>query len=224
VINNAGFLRPDYFENLTAERIRDVIDVHLLAGFWVTQPAWRVMKERGYGRVVMTSSSSGMFAHQATANYTAAKAGLYGLMKALAFEGREHGIKVNAVLPGALGKMQEGQPLPDWDKYFWKDYRASLRDLFGERGQPERVADLVTYLVSRECPVTGEAFSAFAGRYARVFVGLTRGWFAPDPGALSAEEVRDHFDEIRDLEGFGIPMWSSDEVREIMERARTAPA
>jgi NAD(P)-dependent dehydrogenase (short-subunit alcohol dehydrogenase family) len=115
VINNAGILRNGYFEDLTEGQIESVFAVHLKGAFFGTQPAWRVMKQRGYGRLVMTSSTSGIFSHQGLSNYAAAKAGLYGLTKALAFEGRPFGIMVNAVLPTATSMIQEGNPVPGFD-------------------------------------------------------------------------------------------------------------
>ena len=214
VINNAGFPRWGYFEDLTVAAIREVIDVHVLGAFWVTQPAWRVMKERGYGRVLITSSSAGMLGHHASANYSAAKAGLYGLMKVLAFEGQEYGIKVNALLPGAQSDFSEGNPLPDFDKF------PAVPELVAERWQPEPVTSLVAYLVSRDCPVTGEAFRASYGLYGRVFVGVAHGWLASDAAAVSAEDVRDHFDQIRDLEGHTVPTWVYEEVQRLIDRVQ----
>ena len=82
-----------------------VLDVHVRGSFFVTQAAWPILRGKGYGRVVMTSSAGGLFAMQGESNYAAAKAGVYGLVKALAFEGREHGIGVNAVLPHATTTM-----------------------------------------------------------------------------------------------------------------------
>jgi hypothetical protein len=83
---------------------------------------------------------------------------------------------------------------------------------------------LVTYLVSRECPVTGEAFAAMAGFYARVFVGLAPGWPAPDAATVSAEQVRDHFEEIRARDGYTVPMWSPDEIGDIVGRIEASRA
>lgn len=205
VVNNAGIIRPGYFESLTEDQVMATVRTDLLSAFWVTQPAWALMKKRNYGRVIVTSSASGMFAHHAVANYAAAKAGLYGLMKALAFEGRDHGITVNAVLPVAEGRQQEGNPIPD--QAYFGSYAQSLAG----RRSPQLVADLVAYLASSACTVTGEAFSAVGGRYARVVVAVGAGWLAPDVGEVSAEAIRDHLDEIRDIRDVLVPEHAMDE-------------
>jgi NAD(P)-dependent dehydrogenase (short-subunit alcohol dehydrogenase family) len=111
VVNNAGTFRHRYLEDLTVERVTDVIGVGLLGAFWVTQPAWAVMREKGYGRIVMISSSSGMFSHPGIANYAAAKAGIYGLTRALGAEGTPYGIRVNAILPSGLTQHNLGAPV-----------------------------------------------------------------------------------------------------------------
>src|SRR5438105_879159 len=99
VIHNAGSFNLGNFEDLTAAAIDDVLDVHLKGAFWVCRPAFEDMLERQYGRIVLTSSSAGLFGMGGLANYAAAKAGLLGLGKALAIEGADLGIKANCVLP-----------------------------------------------------------------------------------------------------------------------------
>jgi NAD(P)-dependent dehydrogenase (short-subunit alcohol dehydrogenase family) len=101
VVNNAGQILPAYFEEMTPEKLDLVLDTHVRGAFFVTRPAWSVMQKQKYGRIVMTGSATGMFSHQAMRNYATAKGGLFGLMKALAFEGVEHGINVNIILPNA---------------------------------------------------------------------------------------------------------------------------
>ena len=88
IIHNAGTVNPAMYEDMTPEMIREQIDVHLFGGFWVTQPAWHILKANGYGRIVLTGSTVGLFGHNAFANYGAAKMGMYGLVRALAFESR----------------------------------------------------------------------------------------------------------------------------------------
>jgi hypothetical protein len=146
---------------------------------------------------------------QAESNYAAAKAGVYGLAKALAFEGREHGIAVNTVLPMAGTRVERESPVPDYDRH----YPDGVREVLAPRRRVEAVAPLVAFLASPACELTGQMFSAGFGRYARVFVGETPGWVAPDPLAVRAEDVRDHLDEIRELDGFTVPESIYDEVR-----------
>lgn len=217
LVNNAGVLRTGYFTDLTDEQIDIVLSTHLRAAFVLTRLAWPLMSERGYGRVVMTSSSSGLFSHQGLSNYAAAKAGLFGLTKALAFEGADLGIMVNAILPMAVSISPAKDPIPDMDKY---------RQLFGAdtasveewRRDPRTVAALVAYLCSEECDISGEAFSACNGRYARVFVGIAEGWLAPDEADVTAEEIAGRMGQIRDLSSWSAPNWLFDEVREVVER------
>jgi NAD(P)-dependent dehydrogenase (short-subunit alcohol dehydrogenase family) len=209
VVNNAGIMRNGYFEDQTPESLRELLDVHIGGAFFVTRAAWPVLRAKRYGRIVMTSSAGGMFAMQGEANYAAAKAGVYGLAKALASEGEPHGIRVNVVLPMASTTIAAGDPVPGHAE----KYPEGVAELLRPRRLTEAVAPLVTYLCSRDCALTGEAFSAGFGRYARVFVGETQGWVAPDAGAVTTEDVADHLDEVRDREGYVIPADIYDEVR-----------
>jgi NAD(P)-dependent dehydrogenase (short-subunit alcohol dehydrogenase family) len=215
VVHNAGILRNDHFEHLTLEQIESVLDVHLKAAFFVGQPAYRIMKEKGYGRIVLISSTSGIFGLPGNTNYAAAKAGLFGLSNALALEGREHGVFVNCVLPKSAGHtIAKDKPIPGMD------YTEMPIDA---RKTPESVTAMVTFLASRECPATGEVFSACAGRYARVFVGVARGWLAPDVSGIRAEDIREHFDEIED-HGFDglVPRSIYEELAEVTEMLESA--
>jgi len=221
LVNNAGILRTGYLADLTEDDIDDVIDVHLRAAFRMTRLVWPHMTARGYGRVIMTSSASGMFSHQGLSSYAAAKAGLYGLTKALAFEGRERGINVNAILPNATTPATETANIPDMAEYF-AQYIKNPVSVPEWRWHPATVAALVAYLASIQCECTGEAFSAVEGRYARVFVGVANGWLAPDETAVSAENIADHFSMIQDINVHGVPMWLYDEFVDIGERLRPA--
>jgi NAD(P)-dependent dehydrogenase (short-subunit alcohol dehydrogenase family) len=214
VINNAGTMRNARFEDLSADDLRDQLDIHVTGSFLVTQAAWPVMRARGYGRVVMTCSSGGMFAMTGESNYAAAKGGVYGLMKALAFEGAEHGIRVNAVLPMASTLIAVDRPVPDYEKH----YPAQIAEALKPRRTTDAVAPMVAYLASRECAVTSEAFHAGFGRYARVFVGETHGWVR-DEGSdeVTPDDIAAHLEEIRDREKYAVPSSIFDEVRYIAE-------
>jgi NAD(P)-dependent dehydrogenase (short-subunit alcohol dehydrogenase family) len=214
LINNAGILRNNLFEDLTFEQIDDVLDVNLRGVFFVTQPAWRLMKAAGYGRIVLTSSAAGMFSRAGSVNYSASKAAMYGMTRALSFEGAEHGIAVNMLLPRADSAIADRDPVPGMAGY----YSPALREALAPRRAPELTAPLACYLASRACSINGEAFSSAFGNYARVFVGRARGWLAADPGGVSAEDVIEHLGEIRDVEGFGIPLSNFAEVEAIAAR------
>jgi NAD(P)-dependent dehydrogenase (short-subunit alcohol dehydrogenase family) len=218
VVNNAGFLRSANFEDLTTDQIGEVVGVHLLGAFHVTQPAWRVMKERGYGRVVLTSSSS-TFGHQANSNYAAAKAGVLGLTTALAAEGEERGIRVNAVLPYAVSQIAQDTPLVGADN---TRIRAGL-DALSYRRAPETVAPLVAFLASRACPHNGHAYSALAGRFARVFSGVTAGWLSADLTKLRAEDIGAHMDQIEELGDFTVPSAMVAEIELVLDQVQRLP-
>jgi NAD(P)-dependent dehydrogenase (short-subunit alcohol dehydrogenase family) len=201
VVNNAGSMNNAMFEEQTPESLDAMLDVHVRGMFFVTQAAWPVLRAKRYGRVVMTCSAGGLFAMQGESNYAAAKAGVYGLGKALAYEGREHGILVNVLLPHGNSTIGEGQPVPGMIEAF----PPGLMQAVGPKRLPEAVAPFVAFLSSPGCTVTGEAFEVGCGHYARVFVGVGRGWTAPDPAAVTAEDVAAHFDQVRMVEPFSVP-------------------
>ena len=223
VVNNAGGLAPAYFEDLTAAQLDTILDTHLRGMFFVTQPAWRVMKERGYGRVILTSSASGLFGHQGVANYAAAKAGAYGLTKALAYEGAPLGITCNAIVPVAATTIHQENPVPDMEEHRVRGNAAPSRFPPAAKS-PALVAAMVAYLASRGCTISGEAFSVVAGRFARVFVGVADGWLETDPARVSSEAIRDHIDEIRDVGAHSVPNWVFDEQAHVLDRLDAAGA
>ncbi len=185
IINNAGILRDASFKNMDADKVDPVLDVHLRGAFNVTQPAWDTMREQGYGRIVNTASGAGVFGNFGQTNYGAAKMGLVGLTRVLAVEGAKSNIKANAIAPVAKTRMTEDILGPVADKLL-----------------PEMVTPVVAFLAHETCPVSGEVYSVGGGRVARVFVGVTPGI---TDTALTAETVRDRFDEIRDEEGYEVP-------------------
>jgi NAD(P)-dependent dehydrogenase (short-subunit alcohol dehydrogenase family) len=224
VVCNAGTMRNGWFEELTPEDLESQLAVHIGGCFFVTQAAWPVMREKRYGRVVLTSSSGGLWAMMCIANYAAAKGGVYGLGRALAFEGRAHGINVNILLPGAntsiAGNSAGQAPVPDYDEH----YRPELRAAIGPRRQAASVSPLVTYLCSDACTVTGETISSVAGRYARILVGITDGWFAQDHLHVTADDIAEHFDEICDPTTYTLPKSLFDQYEAIGPLLGVPPA
>jgi len=186
VINNAGILRDKSFHNMTPELLNPVLDVHLKGAFYVTQPAWVVMREQGYGRIVSTSSAAGVFGNFGQTNYGAAKMGLVGFTRVLATEGTKYNIKANAIAPLALTRMTENL----------------MGGAFGDKLAPGLVSPLVAYLAHEDCPVNGQLFSVGGGRVAHVFIGETQGYFKED---LGLEDVRDNWATITEREGYAVP-------------------
>jgi NAD(P)-dependent dehydrogenase (short-subunit alcohol dehydrogenase family) len=200
VISNAGILRDKAFHNLTPELLDPVLDVHLKGAFNVIRPAWVRMREAGYGRVLVTASNSGILGNFGQSNYGAAKMGLVGLARVLAQEGARHNIRANVLAPIARTRMTE-----------------ELLGPLAPKLDPALVAPVAAWLVSEECPVSGEIYSAGGGRVARFFIGLTEGYANP---ALTLEDVRDQFDRIRDQSGYSVPSSVADELSGLLERLR----
>jgi NAD(P)-dependent dehydrogenase (short-subunit alcohol dehydrogenase family) len=215
VVNNAGQIRNGPFEDLSIEDVRDVLDTHLAGAFHVTQPAYRHMQASGYGRIIFTSSSAGMFGSPWQANYAAAKTGLIGLCNVVALEGARHGIKANAVMPMALTGINEDGPPP----YSREDLRATIDALrpLTPYMTVENVAPLVVYLASRRCAATRHVFSVGAGHIARVFVGASPGWYASAPDDMTPEQIEANLGSVVELEGFAVPQSMIEECRLIAE-------
>jgi NAD(P)-dependent dehydrogenase (short-subunit alcohol dehydrogenase family) len=196
VINNAGILRDKSFAKLPPEDLEAVLAVHLKGAFFVSQPAFRFMKERGgYGRFVFTASAAGIFGNFGQANYGAAKMGLVGLSNVLAQEGAKYDITSNVIAPIAQTRL--------------------LGDLLGplaSKLNPSQVSGLVAFLCSQDNTLTHEIFSVGGGRVARVFVGLTPGWFGGSGAVPTPEDIRDNLDQIRDTDGFIVPGNAADEL------------
>jgi NAD(P)-dependent dehydrogenase (short-subunit alcohol dehydrogenase family) len=197
VINNAGILRDKSFHNLTPDLMNPVFDVHLKGAFHVTQPAFVLMREQGYGRIISTSSAAGVFGNFGQANYGAAKMGLVGFMRVLAVEGAKYNIKANSIAPLALTRMTE----------------SLFSGAMAEKLQPELISPIVAFLAHEDCPVSGEVYSVGGGRVARVFIGETPGYFNAN---LTMEDVRNNFEQIRNEDGYIVPANISEETAMFM--------
>jgi NAD(P)-dependent dehydrogenase (short-subunit alcohol dehydrogenase family)/acyl dehydratase/putative sterol carrier protein len=186
LINNAGILRDKSLAKMTPEVWQAVLEVHLWGAFNVTVPAFRAMREQGYGRIVLTTSAAGLFGNFGQANYGAAKLGLVGLMNSLKLEGAKYGVKVNTVAPLALTRLTE-DVLPG-------DLAPKLK--------PELVTPLVLYLCSDMCEVSGQVINAGAGYYGRAGIVSGPGVMLGEDGQVPTPEmVAAHWSKILSLAG-----------------------
>jgi NAD(P)-dependent dehydrogenase (short-subunit alcohol dehydrogenase family) len=209
VVSNAGIFNSIPFDELSTDDWRRMLSVHLDGGFYLSRAAFRVMKSQGYGRFVFISSSGGMFGQPLEAHYAAAKAGLVGLANVIAIEGAEHGILANTVLPFGFSRMVTetvGDPKALEETGFLKVI------------QPELVVPIVVFLASRVCEFTHQNYSACAGRFARVFVGLGEGWLAEPGSSPTADDIAAHLSEVTATEPFTVPNSIFEEVFDICRR------
>lgn len=184
LVNNAGILRDKSFAKGTLEDFRLVIDVHLMGSVICTQAVWGLMRDQGCGRIVMTTSSSGLYGNFGQANYGAAKMAVVGLMNTLHLEGAKYDIRVNALAPTALTRMTDDLGMPE----------AALAQL-----GPEHVTPALLYLVSRDAP-SRTILCAGAGGYSLARIVETEGIYLP-PEDRSPEAIAARFAEIADPEG-----------------------
>ncbi|MEE2879687.1 MAG: SDR family NAD(P)-dependent oxidoreductase [Pseudomonadota bacterium] len=181
LIANAGILRDKSFSKMTMEDIQLVVDVHLMGSFKPIKAAWDIMKEQNYGRIVVTTSSTGLYGNFGQANYGAAKLGLVGMMNTLKIEGAKNNIKINAVCPVAATRMTEGLMSPE----------------VLEQLKPEYVTPGVMNLVKQEAP-TGMVLSAGAGAFSMAEIVETKGTYVGQGEELTAEAVQAAWDKITD--------------------------
>jgi len=196
VINNAGILRDKSFANMTPELWDPVLAVHLTGALNVTRAAWLHLRDQAYGRVITTTSPAGLFGNFGQANYGAAKMGLVGFTRVLALEGAKYNIKANSIAPVARTRMTE-----------------TLLGPLAEKLDPGLVTPVVAWLAHEDCPVTGEIYSVGGGRVAKIFVGVTPGFFKKD---LTAEDVRDNFTQVGAEEGYAVPNSANAEIALLM--------
>ena len=193
VINNAGILRDKSFANMTEEEFSLIIEVHLKGTYYVTQPAFKIMKENNYGRIVNVASPSGLFGNFGQTNYGAAKMGIVGLTNVLAIEGAKYNIKVNVIAPTAYTRMTE----------------ALLPEDVGKLFSAELVTPMVTYLASEACEPTHEIFGVAAGRFARIGIITHEGYVNTQ---AAAEDIASNIEEIRTITDGSYPLSNEDEL------------
>jgi NAD(P)-dependent dehydrogenase (short-subunit alcohol dehydrogenase family) len=194
LVNNAGILRDKTFAKMSIDDFRQVLDVHLMGSVICTKAVWDPMRERQYGRVVMTTSSSGLYGNFGQANYGAAKMALVGLMQTLAIEGDKYGIRVNCLAPTAATQMTGGVLPPE-----------ALQRL-----APELVSPGLVALVGPDAP-TRAILCAGGGHFASAHVTLTRG-VRIDGGDDAAQRVAGAWEAIEDRRDELVPAYGFTQV------------
>jgi len=186
LVNNAGILRDKTFAKMSLDDFKLVVDVHLMGSINTTKAVWEIMRQQQYGRIIMTTSSSGLYGNFGQSNYSAAKMALVGAMQTLALEGAKHDIRVNCLAPTAATRM--------------------TADILGEAGlarlAPELVSPAVLFLASEQAP-TRCVLAAGAGGFEVAHITLTRGIYAA--GDDAAEQLAARFAEVMERTDEQIP-------------------
>jgi NAD(P)-dependent dehydrogenase (short-subunit alcohol dehydrogenase family) len=204
LVNNAGIIRWAGFPEADQENLARHLAVHTVGSFNTARAAWPHMLAETYGRIVMTTSS-GVFGLPNNTSYATAKAAVIGLTRSLATAGAAHGIKVNLIAPAAMTRMAGG-----------------VADSMPM--SPDLVAPMVAFLAHEACPVSGEIYSAGAGRFARMFIASTQGYVhaAPEP---TIEDIARNWEEINDETGYYIPAdltsWSATFLAHLLPSSKT---
>ena len=205
LVNNAGILRDKTFAKMDLDDFALVIDVHLMGSVNVTKAVWGHMREQGYGRIIFTTSSSGLYGNFGQSNYAAAKMAMVGLMQTLALEGEKSGIRVNCLAPSAATRMTEGL-------YSEEDLKGLSTDL---------VSPGVVALAAENAP-TRTVLLAGAGAFEQAHVTMTRGIYVgarPD----AAEQIAGHWADIADRSGEQVPASGAAQYHhEVSHPARSA--
>jgi NAD(P)-dependent dehydrogenase (short-subunit alcohol dehydrogenase family) len=204
LVNNAGILRDKSFAKMSIEDFRAVLDVHLMGAVHCTKAVWDLMRAQGYGRIVMTTSSSGLYGNFGQSNYSAAKLAVVGLMKTLALEGAKHDIRVNCIAPAAATRMLDGLFPPE---------RLAMLN-------PAAVSPGVAVLVGEGAP-TGMIMCAGGGSFEAAHVTLTPGVFLGAGGEV-ADELASRLSEVSARAGEIVPASGFDQVELELHKARGA--
>ncbi len=203
LINNAGILRDKTFHKMEMDDFRTVIDVHLIGSALCTHTVWPIMREQAYGRVLFTSSPSGLHGIFGQANYGAAKAGMIGMMNALHLEGGKYDIRTNLVSPSAKTRMTEDLGFPE--------------DLLNML-TPEAITAAALFLVSEDAP-SRQIISCAGGGYAAAHIIETGGVFLP-PDKQSPEEIADNWEAISARDEINFYENSSGPMQNFMKKAQ----
>jgi NAD(P)-dependent dehydrogenase (short-subunit alcohol dehydrogenase family) len=206
LINNAGILRDKSFAKMTLDEFRTILDVHVMGSVICTKAVWEPMRAKNYGRILMTTSSSGLFGNFGQSNYSAAKMAVVGLMQTLAIEGAKNNIHVNALAPTATTRMTD-DILP-----------GQIQDHF----KAEYVTPAAIYLVSDKAP-TRCILNAGAGTFAATHLAMTQGIHLGH-SADTPEKIAAHFAEIIARAGDTLPKSAGDQGANEMAKRGGMPS
>jgi NAD(P)-dependent dehydrogenase (short-subunit alcohol dehydrogenase family) len=185
VVNNAGILRDKSFLKMDSENWDIVVAVHLRGPYCVTRPAFKVMRENGYGRIVLTTSASGIYGNFGQTNYAAAKTAMLGLMNVLGLEGAKYNIMTNTVAPSAASRLTADVVPPE----------------MLERMKPEFVTPIVTYMCSEQCQGSGAIYNAGLGIFSKAQLMTSAPVLVGDGiNPPSAEDVSKKIDQINNMD------------------------
>jgi len=204
LINNAGILRDKSFAKMSMEDFRTVVDVHLIGSANCTKAVWERMREQAYGRILMTSSSTGLYGNFGQANYGAAKLGLLGLARTLGLEGAKYNVRVNTIAPTAATRMTEDLFPPEMLAAF----------------NPENVVPAALFLVSEDAP-SGAIVGAGAGVVQAAYVTLTPGVALPE-SERTVEAVAANWDRITDRTLEIVPQSGAEQAMLILKTLQEA--
>jgi NAD(P)-dependent dehydrogenase (short-subunit alcohol dehydrogenase family) len=201
LINNAGILRDKSFAKMSLDDFRLVIDVHLMGSVNCTKAVWEAMRAQNYGRIVMTTSSSGLYGNFGQSNYGAAKMALVGLMQTLALEGAKNNVRVNCIAPTAATHMTEGLMPEEMLKLL----------------RPELVSPAVLALIAEDAP-TRTILCAGAGSFETANITLTAGIHLPGD-APAAEAITERWAELTDRSGETVPAAGAAQTQRELQKA-----
>ncbi|MFW2436597.1 MAG: SDR family oxidoreductase [Parvibaculales bacterium] len=204
LVNNAGVLRDKSFAKMEIDDFTFVVDVHLFGTLKPTKAVWPIMKEQGYGRIMVTSSSSGLYGNFGQANYGAAKMGVVGFINTLKLEGQKDNIHINALAPVAWTRMTSNLMPPEMEEML----------------KPEQVTPAVVFMCSENAP-TGKIICAGAGAFASAHIVETRGMYlGADP---SAEQVAENWEQISKIDDQAEALFQGgDQTRRFFELIQAA--
>lgn len=185
LINNAGIVRDKSFHKMDLDDYEFVMKVHLLGAVYVTHAAFPIMREKDYGRILMVTSSAGIYGNFGQSNYGAAKMGVIGLMNTLKVEAARNNIKINTMAPLAATRIAEPSGI-------FNEYDADLVT-------PDAVTAMVTYLVSEDCTDTGNIIAATAGYYSKVHIVESDGLHVDPRAPITAEQLGAKWDQITEM-------------------------